>query len=247
MRYFLELEYCGTNYHGWQNQPDDISVQEVLEEALSKLCRQSVSIVGAGRTDAGVHAWQMFAHFDLEEGIDTEHLRFRLNSFLPYDIAIKAVFQVKDEAHARFDATSRSYVYQIHQKKDAFLKNSSYFLHQDLDLKAMNSAGNILLQYSDFECFSKTNTDVKTFNCDVSSAQWIKDGHRLQFNITADRFLRNMVRAIVGTMINIGLKKMEVDDLHSILASKNRSNAGYSVPAHGLYLSKITYPESLIL
>jgi tRNA pseudouridine38-40 synthase len=243
----MSLEFDGTNYHGWQNQPDAISVQEVLEKALSTLLAHVISIVGAGRTDAGVHATEMVAHFDYPEPLDISHLQYRLNAFLPYDIAIKEILPVHEEAHARFDAISRSYCYRIHNRKNAFLKNRSYFLHQSLNIEKMNEAGSILLQYSDFECFSKTHTDVKTFLCDIKSAQWLQTDDVLEFHITADRFLRNMVRAIVGTMINIGLGKMRPEDLHEIIQSKCRSRAGYSVPAHGLYLSKIVYPETVFL
>lgn len=247
MRYFIELKFDGTNYHGWQNQPDAVSVQEVLEDALGKLLSDSISITGAGRTDAGVHSLKMFAHFESNDLIDKENLLYRLNSFLPNDIAINSIRTVGDDAHARFDAVSRSYIYKIHQKKNPFLKNRSYYLHQDLDVETMNKAGDILLQYKDFECFSKTNTDVKTFICHISKAHWTKKDESLEFVITADRFLRNMVRAIVGTMIDIGLHKIQLDDLHYIIESKNRSKAGYSVPAHGLYLSEVVYPEGIFI
>ncbi|MEM1002738.1 MAG: tRNA pseudouridine(38-40) synthase TruA [Bacteroidota bacterium] len=247
MRYFLGLEFDGTNYHGWQNQPNALSVQEVLEKALSTLIGAEISIVGAGRTDAGVHAELMYAHFNCDGIIDLKNLHFRLNAFLPYDIAIKSIEPVNNDAHARFDATSRSYIYRIHNRKDVFLKDRSYYLHQDLNLAKMNEAGEILLRYSDFECFSKNNTDVKTFICDIKSAIWLQNEHLLEFRITADRFLRNMVRAIVGTMINIGCGKVDLNDLHEIIKSKNRTNAGYSVPAHGLYLTDVSYPKTIYL
>ena len=247
MRYFVDLRFDGTNYHGWQNQPEAVSVQEVLEDALSKLLSEPISITGAGRTDAGVHALQMFAHFESNDPIDKENLQFRLNSFLPYDIAINSIRTVGSEAHARFDAISRSYIYKIHQEKNPFLKNRSYYLHQDLDVDAMNKAGDVLLLYKDFECFSKANTDVKTFICDIKTAQWTRKEDSLEFVITADRFLRNMVRAIVGTMIDIGLHKIQLEELHNIIESKNRSNAGFSVPAHGLYLSEVVYPKQIFI
>lgn len=247
MRYFIELSYNGKHYHGWQNQPNAISVQQVLEEALSTLLQTKIEIVGAGRTDTGVHAMQMFAHFDVKSEVDVSNLIFKLNSYLPNDISIHNLFRVKDEAHARFDATSRTYHYKISTIKNAFSYDFAYLLLLPLDLEKMNEACKILLEYKDFQCFSKSNTDVKTYHCDIKNAEWVKDNDSLILIITADRFLRNMVRAIVGTMINIGLGKIEVKDLHEIIKSKNRSEAGYSVPAQGLYLKHITYPDSIKL
>lgn len=247
MRYFIELSYNGKGYHGWQNQPNAISVQQVLEEALSVLLQTKVEIFGAGRTDTGVHASQMFAHFDVEFEIDIPTLVYKLNSLLPNDISIHDVFKVKEDAHARFDATSRTYHYKISTTKNVFNTDFAYRFQVPLDVKKMNEACNILLQYKDFQCFSKSNTDVKTYYCNIEKAEWIEEQNGLIFIISADRFLRNMVRAIVGTMINIGLGKIKVKDLITIIESKNRSEAGYSVPAHGLYLTQITYPESLKL
>jgi tRNA pseudouridine38-40 synthase len=247
LRYFIELSYNGKAYHGWQNQPNSISVQQVLEEALSVLLQTKIEIVGAGRTDTGVHASQMFAHFDVEFEIDISTLAFKLNSFLPNDISIHDIFKVKDDAHARFDAISRTYHYKILTTKNVFNMDFAYQFQVPLDVKKMNDACNILLQYKDFQCFSKSNTDVKTYYCTIEKAEWIEEQNDLIFIISADRFLRNMVRAIVGTMINIGLGKIQVKDLISIIESKNRSEAGFSVPAHGLYLTQITYPESLKL
>ncbi|KJD31429.1 pseudouridine synthase [Tamlana nanhaiensis] len=244
MRYFLELSYNGTAYHGWQNQPNAISVQEVIEKALSTLLNTKTSIVGAGRTDAGVHAKQMFAHFETEHPV-TRNLVYKLNSFLPKDVAIHDLFEVNTEAHARFDALSRTYLYRIATKKNVFNFNNAYFVNQELDLGKMNEASQILFQYTDFQCFSKTNTDVKTFNCKIMQAEWRKVEDEIHFTVKADRFLRNMVRAIVGTMVNIGLGKIEVDALHNIIQSKSRSEAGFSVPAHGLYLTNIAYPEEI--
>ena len=246
MRYFLELSYNGKAYHGWQNQPNAISVQEVVEKGLSTLLRETIAIVGAGRTDAGVHANQMFAHFDTEQEIE-DNFKFKLNSFLPKDIAILNIFKVTPETHARFDALSRTYLYRVSLKKDAFNYDYTYNFKGDLDLDKMNEASKFLFNYIDFECFSKTNTDVKTFNCKIMHAEWTQHGNELHFTIKADRFLRNMVRAIVGTMINIGVGKIKVDELHNIIKSKNRSEAGFSVPAHALYLTKIEYPERIRL
>ncbi|WP_299226685.1 tRNA pseudouridine(38-40) synthase TruA [uncultured Psychroserpens sp.] len=244
MRYFIELSYNGKAYHGWQNQPNAISVQQVLEEALSKLLRLDVSIMAAGRTDAGVHASQMFAHFDFNNIID-KTLVFKLNSFLPNDIAIHDIFLVNNNAHARFDATSRTYIYKISQQKNVFNHDFCYALHKPLDLDVMNYASQILSEYNNFQCFSKVHTDVKTYYCNIMYAQWVKQDDQFIFTIKADRFLRNMVRAIVGTMVNIGLGKMNVEDLHDVIKSKNRSKAGFSVPAHGLYLTKIEYPKTI--
>ncbi|RIA08980.1 tRNA pseudouridine38-40 synthase [Flavobacteriaceae bacterium MAR_2010_72] len=247
MRYFIELSYIGKAYHGWQNQPNAISVQQVLEEALSVLLQTKIEIVGAGRTDAGVHAKQMFAHFDVDIPFDIDQLKYKLNSFLPKDVAIHCIFKVKPDAHARFDASSRTYHYKISTHKNVFNFDFAYEMHLPLDVDQMNEACKILLKYNDFQCFSKSNTDVKTYHCSIENANWHIENDTLTFVITADRFLRNMVRAIVGTLINIGLGKMEVDDLHTIIKSKDRSEAGFSVPAHGLYLTKITYPDTISL
>lgn len=247
LRYFIELSYNGSAYHGWQNQPNAISVQEVIEKALSTLLGSTISIVGAGRTDAGVHAKQMFAHFDIDSVLNTNQLCYKLNSFLPKDIAIASIFSVKEDAHARFDATARAYIYQISRVKNPFTNNLSYAMHLPLNVEAMNKACEKLLGYKDFQCFSKSNTDVKTYNCDVRKAVWKENGTELSFEIEADRFLRNMVRAVVGTLLNVGLGKLRVEDIDRILESKNRSEAGYSVPANGLYLVKVEYPESIKL
>ncbi len=245
MRFFIELSYNGKAYHGWQNQPNAISVQEVLEKTLSTLLKNTIALMGAGRTDAGVHASQMFAHFDFEEKIDYKDLIYKLNSFLPKDIAVVDVFEVNSETHTRFDALSRTYNYKISTLKNVFDYDFAYQVQLPLDLEAMNEACKILLEYKDFQCFSKSNTDVKTYNCDIKEAFWTENSGKLTFTITADRFLRNMVRAIVGTMVNIGLGKLKPDGLHKIIASKDRSEAGFSAPAHGLYLVKIVYPDTI--
>ncbi|WP_179333288.1 tRNA pseudouridine(38-40) synthase TruA [Winogradskyella costae] len=247
MRYFLELSYNGKAYHGWQNQPNAISVQEVIEKALSTILSAKISIMGAGRTDTGVHASQMFAHFDYDGDFKSIDIVYKLNSFLPKDVAITTVFEVKPEIHARFYAESRTYNYKISTVKNVFNYDFAYQVQSSLDIEAMNEACKILFQYKDFQCFSKTNTDVKTYNCDIKEAHWTNNNGQLVFTITADRFLRNMVRAIVGTMVNIGLGKMKAEELHAIIDSKSRSKAGFSVPAHGLYLVKIIYPETIKL
>lgn len=241
----MEFSYNGKAYHGWQNQPNAISVQEVLEKALSTILQDDISIVGAGRTDAGVHASQMFAHFDFEDNFEPTNLIYKLNSYLPKDIAIHDIFKTTSEAHARFNAMSRTYHYKISTSKNVFEYDFMYQVLQPLNIDAMNKACEILLEYKDFQCFSKSNTDVKTYYCDVKEAFWSKKNDQLLFTITANRFLRNMVRAIVGTMVNIGLGKIDPNDLHDIIASKKRSEAGFSVPAHGLYLVEIVYPEEI--
>ena len=247
MRYFIEFSYNGTAYHGWQYQPNAISVQQVLEEALSKMLRTKISVMGAGRTDAGVHASQMFAHFEIEEPLDIDLIIFKLNCFLPKDIAIHAIFEVNPKAHARFNAISRTYNYRISTNKNVFNSDFAYHIFFPLDIEKMNEACKILFDYKDFQCFSKSNTDVKTYYCDIKEAIWKFDNNDLVFTITADRFLRNMVRAIVGTMIEIGLGKLEVNQLHDIIKSKDRSEAGFSVPAQGLFLTKVVYPETIRL
>ncbi|MGB1232429.1 MAG: tRNA pseudouridine(38-40) synthase TruA [Winogradskyella sp.] len=247
MRFFIEFSYNGKAYHGWQNQPNAISVQEVLEKALSTILKTKISTMGAGRTDAGVHASQMFAHFDFEKKIEKTDLVYKLNSYLPKDIAVTTIFEVKPDAHARFNALSRMYQYKISTLKHVFDYDFAYQVHLPLNVDAMNAACNILFEYKDFQCFSKSKTDVKTYNCDIKEAFWTQTSNGLIFTIKADRFLRNMVRAIVGTMIDIGLGKLKVEDLHQIMSSKNRSNAGFSVPAHGLYLVEIVYHENIKL
>src|SRR5690554_7456755 len=203
MRYFLEIAYNGKNYFGWQRQPNEISVQQVLEECLTTFLRQHISIVGAGRTDTGVHAKQMFAHFDCDVIEDLDNFRYRMNSFLPYDIVINEVMAVAASAHARFDAKERTYQYVIVTKKDPFKDKLAYQLFHKPDVVKMNQAAKLLLGRQDFKCFSKSKTDVKTYYCDIKSALWVEEGSKIVFTITADRFLRNMVRAIVGTLLDI--------------------------------------------
>lgn len=241
MRYFIQLAYNGTAYHGWQYQPNACSVQETLNKALSVLLNTTINIMGAGRTDTGVHASQMFAHFDSEKKLETATLVHKLNSYLPNDIAIFDIISVSDEAHSRFDATKRTYEYHINTIKNPFLDGLSWYYHQDLDVALMNEAAKLLLNHTDFQCFSKVNTDVNTFDCTIFDAVWRKEKDRLIFTISANRFLRNMVRSIVGTLVNVGLHKITLVDFENIIKSKNREKAGFSVPAHGLYLTEITY------
>ena len=247
-RYFIELSYNGGAYHGWQRQPNVISMQQVLEESLSKLLRENISILGAGRTDTGVHARQMFAHFDLTTVIENpKELVFLLNGFLPNDIAIKKIHRVISSAHARFDASERSYEYHIATVKDPFYAAFHHYLKNKPDIDLMNQATKILLAYEDFKCFSRSNTDVKTFLCNIKTAEWRLEGTSLVFYIRANRFLRNMVRAIVGTLLEIGFKKRAVEDMESIIKSRDRSQAGFSAPAKGLYLTEILYPQDLFI
>ncbi|PZX94130.1 tRNA pseudouridine(38-40) synthase TruA [Flavobacterium aquariorum] len=241
MRYFIKLAYNGTHYHGWQYQPNASSVQETMNKAFSVILNSEINLMGAGRTDTGVHAKEMYAHFDLETPFDIPNVIHKLNSFLPKDIVIYDIFRVADEAHTRFDATKRTYEYHINTFKDAFLQEQSWYFHQKLNLDLMNEAAKSLLNHTDFQSFSKVNTDVNTFDCSIFEAYWKQENGKLIFTISANRFLRNMVRSIVGTLINIGLHKITLDDFESIIESKNRDKAGFSVPAHGLYLTKIEY------
>jgi tRNA pseudouridine38-40 synthase len=251
-RYFIELAYDGTNYHGWQVQDNAISVQEVLNKALATILREPVETTGCGRTDTGVHARQLYAHFDLELMVGSEQSmdyglwamdKIRsLNAILPHDIAIKRIIPVHADAHARFDAVLRSYEYHVHFEKDPFKINHSWELRDKPDMDLMNIAAKIIMEHTDFSCFSKSNTQVLTNNCKISRAEWVYNEDVMVFHISADRFLRNMVRAIVGTLMLVGKKEIEPEDVSAIIESKNRSNAGVSVPACGLYLTEVKYP-----
>ena len=242
MRYFIEISYLGTGYHGWQIQPNAITIQEVLENCMSKILNSKIKLIGAGRTDSGVHANQMFAHFDFNfKIINSNELIYKLNSFLPKEIAIKDLIMVKNDAHARFDASSRYYEYHITNKKNPFQINKIYFFKNSLDLEKMNLCSDILLDYNDFKCFSKSKSDVKTYNCNILYAKWEIINEVFVFKIKADRFLRNMVRAIVGTLIEVGLDKISLEEFESIVKKRDRKLAGYSVPAHALFLKKIEY------
>lgn len=241
MRYFIKLAYNGSRYHGWQYQPNASSVQETINKAISTLLNSEISIMGAGRTDTGVHAKIMYAHFDFEPPFNKTSLVHKLNSFLPKDIVIYDIIVVEEAAHARFDALKRTYTYQINTFKDPFLQEQSWYFHQELDIDLMNEAAILLFNHIDFQCFSKVNTDVGTFDCRIFEASWKQNHNRLVFTISANRFLRNMVRSIVGTLVNVGLHKITLDDFNSIIVDKNRDKAGFSVPAHGLYLTEIEY------
>ncbi|ARN79155.1 tRNA pseudouridine(38-40) synthase TruA [Nonlabens spongiae] len=246
-RYFIEFAYDGTNYHGWQKQPDAITVQERLEEGLKLLLKQPVLTTGAGRTDTGVHAKQMFAHFDLEKPAQIENIVYRLNRWLPEDISVFNLYEVGSEDHARFDAISRSYEYHIHLRPDPFFNKNSYILYRKPDFGLMQEAADQLLGTKNFKCFSRSKTQVKTYNCTVTEARFQIDDHHVIFHITADRFLRNMVRAVMGTLLEIGYGKKMVEDLDHIIKSQDRNQAGPSAPGQGLYLTKIVYPDRVPL
>jgi len=242
MRYFVTLNYDGTRFHGWQVQPNGISVQGELQRCLSLLLRQEVTVTGAGRTDAGVHARMMVAHFDVEQSLDCHQLAYKLNKLLPQDIAIQDIQPVADDLHARFSATARTYHYFLHTVKDPFLRHYSCELHYPLDFELMNQAARMLLSYDDFGAFCKSHADVKTTLCHVTQAEWRSFGTgRWVFVITANRFLRNMVRAVVGTLVEVGRGRLSLDDFRRVVEGKRRTEAGESMPAHALFLEKIEY------
>ncbi|MDB4582378.1 tRNA pseudouridine(38-40) synthase TruA [Draconibacterium sp.] len=244
-RYFLQCSYKGTNYHGWQIQPNAISVQEVFEDALSKILREKIEVVGAGRTDTGVHASFFILHFDVENCIPEKlNVVYKLNSFLPSDIAVQKVWPVNKEVHARFSATSRTYNYFISTKKNPFKTETSYKYLKPLDISKMTEGAQALYDYKDFTSFSRLHTDVKTNNCKILQAGWILEKQQLIFSIKADRFLRNMVRAIVGTLLEVGKGKLTIAQFREIIEKKDRGAAGASAPAQGLFLVDIEYPDS---
>jgi tRNA pseudouridine38-40 synthase len=246
MRYFVTFSYDGSRYHGWQIQPNGDSVQQQLQHALSLLLRCDVTVTGAGRTDAGVHARMMVAHFDVDVVsplLSTpEQLAYKLNRLLPCDIAVSKVEQVTDDLHARFSATSRMYRYYVHTAKNPFLRNTSCEIHYPLDFNKMNEAANVLMEYEDFGAFCKAHADVKTTLCHVTTARWYQTSPTTwYFEIRANRFLRNMVRAVVGTLIDVGRGRVSLDGFRDIIEGRSRSDAGESMPAHALFLEDITY------
>jgi tRNA pseudouridine38-40 synthase len=257
-RFFIQLCFKGTSFHGWQIQKNAISVQAILNEALSTILHEKVEVTGAGRTDTGVHAKFFIAHFDAEN-LDkifneeftcldqTSKVIIGINSILPADIAVQRIFKVKPDAHSRFNAISRTYEYRIITAKNPFETDFAWFRYGFINLNSMNKAASMLLNYQDFTSFSKLHTDVKTNNCRIFSAHWQDKDGILIFTIKADRFLRNMVRAIVGTLVEVGNNKISPDDFGIIIESMNRSNAGASVPAHGLFLTAIEYPDSIFI
>lgn len=243
MRYFIWFSYDGTGYHGWQTQPNGITVQSELERCLSMLLREKINVTGAGRTDTGVHARRMAAHFDIEQlPMSEKDLAHKLNGLLPYDIGVERIERVADDLHARFSAVARTYHYYIHTRKDPFLRNYSLEIHYQLDYELMNEAGRILMEYDDFGAFCKAGSDVKTTICHVTHAQW----HKISpiswyFEITANRFLRNMVRAVVGTLIEVGRGKMSLDEFRQVIEGGRRTQAGESMPAKALFLEDVRY------
>jgi len=245
-RYFIELAYKGTRFHGWQIQPNVVSVQECLEKALSTITREPIAVTGAGRTDTGVHAAYYVAHFDSEKLVlDHPDFAHKLNSFLNKDVVIFNISKVSPETHARFDAISRTYQYHLNLVKDPFSLETSWYFFQQPDLVKMNEASLLLFEYTDFTSFSKLHTDVKTNNCKIYCAEWSQVGSNVVFTVKADRFLRNMVRALVGTILEVGTGKISLDDFRSIIGQKDRGAAGLSVPAHGLFLIDVEYKEGI--
>lgn len=244
MRFFIQFSYDGTNYHGWQKQPNADSVQDKMNKAISTILNTNIELVGAGRTDAGVHAHQMFAHFDCDLEIQSKILTNKINGFLPSDIAINDIFRVKKDANCRFDAIDRTYKYRIISKKNPFVKNA-YFFKKKLNIKNMNLACKNILGKKDFTSFSKVKTQTYTNICHITKAEWVESDNELIFIITADRFLRNMVRAIVGTLMDVGMGKINPDFLNDIISQKDRSKSGVSVPANGLSIIKVNYHNSI--
>lgn len=247
MRYFIDLSYKGTSYHGWQVQPNALSVQEVLEKNLSLILRRKTEVTASGRTDTGVHATTQVVHLDHEEPLTMRRHGHKLNAVLPYDIAIKSIRPVKEDAHARFSAISRSYEYYITPRKDPFARGLSYLYNRSPDLDRMNEAAAFILGRQDFKCFSKVKTDVHTYICEISRAEWREVNGNLVFYVSANRFLRGMVRAIVGTLLEIGSGNMEPAEMNDVIASEDRGRAGRAVPPEGLYLTAVEYPAGIYL
>jgi len=246
LKYFLDIAYNGSKYHGWQVQQNAHTVQQELNNALKKLFQQPVETLGSGRTDTGVHALQQFVQMDLEKELTEDHI-LKLNGILPNDIVIKNFSRVRDDASARFDAISRTYHYKICPVKDPFHRGRAYLFYKDLDMEKMNKAAKILFKYKDFQSFSKVKTSVDHFLCDIIKANWKKKSGLMVFEIEANRFLRGMVRSIVGTLIEVGLGRMSLAEFEKIIQGKDRKNAGRSVPAEGLYLMKIKYPKNIFV
>lgn len=246
MRYFFEITYHGKNYHGWQSQDNALGVQTVVEKVLRQLLRdKTIAIVGSGRTDTGVHCRQQFFHADIDKPIDPDHLGRRMNAFLPRDIAIRSIRKVRPDASARYSATERSYEYHIHRAKDPLKEGLSFYFFKPVNLQTLNRASALLLGRHDFQCFSKVHTDVDHFICQVKEARWTLKEDTLVFRITANRFLRGMVRAVVGTLLDVGTGKITPEQFKAILASGDRRKAGMNVPAEGLYLVRVKYPRRI--
>lgn len=247
LRYFIELSYNGKNFHGWQYQPNAVSVQETIENSLVILLKKKIKILGAGRTDTGVHAKQMFAHFDFKESFDIQNLSFKLNSFLGKDIRIINILKVKSDSHARFDAKSREYQYVITQKKDVYNFDTKYFFSKKLDFDEIDKAIKIIKKTKNFKSFCRTKTDVTNYNCKIFDFEYTMYNSDIVFTIRANRFLRNMVRSIIGTILEVGLLKTSIKDFSDIIKKTNRIYAGPSAPSHALFLTKIEYPETIFI
>jgi tRNA pseudouridine38-40 synthase len=247
VRYFFEITYHGKNYHGWQSQRNAIGVQQVVEETLSKLLQEKIDIVGSGRTDTGVHCLQQFFHADIEKSFEPEQLIIRLNSFLPKDIAIRSIKKVRPEASARYNARERTYIYRITRTKEPLKEGLAFYFFKPVDMPTLHKATALLTGIHDFQCFSKVKTDVNHFICEVKQAVWQQKGDELVFTITANRFLRGMVRAVVGTLLDAGTGKLSLEDVKNIVKSKDRKMAGMNVPPGGLYLARVKYPKTVFI
>ncbi|HMJ69622.1 MAG TPA: tRNA pseudouridine(38-40) synthase TruA [Cyclobacteriaceae bacterium] len=247
MRFLFQISYLGTNFSGWQSQLNATGIQEIVEKCLSTILRQKLTIVASGRTDTGVHCVQQFFHVDIEKSFEREKLIIQMNSFLPSDIAIRTISQIKPDASARYNATERSYEYIITRKKDPLRKGLAFYYFKEIDIKTMNKAAALLVGTHDFETFSKVKTDVNHFICTVKEAEWNQKGDLLVFNITANRFLRGMVRAVVGTLLDAGSGKITLKTFQEILKSKDRKKAGMNVPPEGLYLVRVKYPKAIFI
>ena len=247
MRYFFEISYNGTNYHGWQSQANAIGVQQVVEEVFEKLFRKKIEIVGSGRTDTGVHCVQQFFHADLDHELDKPVIQQKLNSFLPKSISINSIQLVRPDAHARYSAIERAYEYRITRTKNPFYQDYAYHFFKELNIQTMNKAATLLVGELDFESFSKVKTDVNHFICDLKKAKWNETDDLLVFHIAANRFLRGMVRSIVGTLLDVGSGKISIKEFQQIVKSKDRKKAGMNVPACGLYLMQVKYPKRIFL
>ena len=249
-RYFIHLAYKGSSFHGWQIQDNAPTIQQSITIGLQTLLNKEINITGCGRTDTGVHASNFYAHFDIDREILVEEridLCFKLNRFLPQEIAVFSIEPVIDNAHARFDALSRTYKYYINRRKDPFMDDYSFYLYGDLDIELMNNAATEMMDYNDFTSFSKLHTQTKTNNCMIFLAKWVEDRDKLIFTIKADRFLRNMVRAIVGTLLEVGQHRITIEEFKNIIECRNRNEAGYSVPAKALFLEEVEYPDSIFI
>jgi tRNA pseudouridine38-40 synthase len=247
LRYFIELAYKGSNFHGWQIQANAHTVQGEINRVTSTILRETVETTGSGRTDTGVHASQQYAHFDTDKPLDARTFINSMNALLPADIVIRKLYQVADDAHSRFDATQRSYEYRIRKQRDPFLQQLCYVYPYKLDIEKMNEAAALMLQYTDFESFSRVHTEVHTFNCQITRAEWEQTTHLLIFHISANRFLRGMVRAVTGTLLEVGKGKITVDNFRQIIEKKDRQQAGRALPPDGLFLTQVRYPDNLLL